>query len=100
MTRRSWGHEVFVALDQVVNAVLGGWSDETLSARSFRLGSKAEDADAWDQWRVAWHIIDALFVWQDLLIKYRTGLSPIRRHCERAYFAEVKRLQLPPEYRE
>lgn len=46
---RSWGHEVFCALDQVVNAVLGGYADETISARSFRLGSKAMARGAWDQ---------------------------------------------------
>lgn len=38
---RSWGHEVFVAVDQTVNAILGVASDESISARSFRLGSKA-----------------------------------------------------------
>ena len=49
---RSWGHEVFVAVDQVINAIFGGYSDESISARSYRLGSKAWRLDRWDQWRV------------------------------------------------
>lgn len=96
---RSWGHEVFCAVDQVVNAVLGGWADETISARSFRLGSKARALDRWDQWRITWVIADVLFLWQDMWIQYRTGFAPDRGHCERAYHSEIERLQLPPEYR-
>jgi hypothetical protein len=97
---RSWGHEVFVSVDQVINAVFGGFADETISARSFRLGNKAKARGAWDQWRVTWVIADALFVWQDWWIKYRTGLWPALGHCERAYHSEIDRLQLPPEYRQ
>jgi hypothetical protein len=96
---RSWGHEVFVAVDQVVNAILGGYSDESISARSFRLGSKAKARGTWDQWRVVWVIADWLFLWQDAWIQYRTGFRPARGHCERAYHSEIDRLQLPPEYR-
>lgn len=97
---RSWGHEVFVAVDQVINAILGGYSDESISARSYRLGSKAWRLDRWDQWRVMWVVVDILFLPQDWWIKYRTGVYPDIGHCERAYQSEVKRLQLPPEYRE
>ncbi len=97
---RSWGHEVFVAVDQTVNAILGGYSDESISARSFRLGSKAKSRSEWDQWRVSWVIVDWLFLWQDAWIQHQTGFRPERGHCERAYRSEVERLQLPPEYRE
>lgn len=96
---RSWGHEVFVAVDQVVNAIFGGYSDETISARSYRLGSKAKARDEWDQWRITWVIADALFVWQDMWIQYRTGIAPEHGHCQRAYESERARLGLPPEYR-
>ncbi len=96
---RSWGHEVFVACDQVINAFLGGYADETISARSYRLGSKAKARDAWDQWRVVWAIADALFVWQDMLIQWQTGRAPEHGHCQRAYESERARLGLPPEYR-
>lgn len=97
---RSWGHEVFVAVDQVFNAVFGGYSDETLSARSYRLGYKAERQNSWDQWRVMWWLVDWMFIWQDMLIQYKTGFAPSAGHCERAYRAEWLRLQLPPEYRD
>lgn len=97
---RSWGHEVFVAVDQVINAIFGGYSDESISARAYRLGSKAWRRDKWDQWRVVWVIADVLFVWQDMWIQYRTGFAPTAGHCERAYESEVKRMQLPPEYRQ
>lgn len=97
---RSWLHEVGCSLDQVVNAICGGFADETISARSFRLGSKAKARDAWDQWRVVWVIADWLFLYQDFAIQRKTGFRPAQGHCERAYRAEWLRLQLPPEYRD
>lgn len=97
---RNWFHEVFVAVDQVVNAIFAGYSDESWSARSYRLGSKAARLGRWDQWRVSWVIVDALFIWQDWLIQIGTGFKPSIGHCQRAYQSEVNRLQLPPEYRE
>lgn len=30
------GFQVMVAVDQLVNTLLGGWADETLSARAYR----------------------------------------------------------------
>ena len=97
---RNWFHEVFVAVDQTVNAVFAGYSDESISARSYRLGSKAKARDAWDQWRIVWVIADLLFIWQDMVIQYKTGFAPTQGHCERAYRSEWLRLQLPPEYRD
>ena len=95
----SWIGEVLVAIDQVVNALLAGYADETISARSFRLGNRASRLDRWDQWRITWVIVDILFMPQDWLIQARTGGAPSRGHCERAYYAEIDRLQLPAEYR-
>ena len=96
---RSWGHEVFVSVDQVVNAIFGGYADETISARAFRLGNRAKRLDLWDQWRVCWVIADFLFLPQDMWLQYRDGFRPSRGHCERAYHAEIDRMQLPAEYR-
>lgn len=66
--------QVAIAIDQLLNTLLGGMSDETLSARAHRTGS------AWEP------VIDALFFWQ-------------ADHCQDAYVSEKERKQLPQEYR-
>lgn len=71
--------EVAVAFDQLVNAVLGGYSDETISARCWRLRAARP-------YTILRPIIDGLFFWQP-------------DHCRASYDAERARSQLPPEYR-
>lgn len=75
--------QVAIALDQLANALLGGWADETISSRSHRLAGKSKG------WSWAKGCIDtfalALF-WQ-------------RQHCQKAYESEIKRLHLPPQQR-
>lgn len=66
--------QIAIAFDQLVNALLGGMADETLSARAHRTGS------AWEPF------IDALFFWQT-------------DHCYESYLSEKDRKQLPPQYR-
>ncbi len=66
--------QVAIAVDQLGNALLGGWADETLSSRSYRSIPKA-----------AW-LIDKLFFWQD-------------NHCMNAYISEREGRHLPPELR-
>ncbi len=97
---RSWLHEVLVAIDQVINATLGGWSDESISARSHRLGHRDELAGSWGRWRIVRAGVDALFMPQDVWIWISTHAWPAQRHCERAYLAEQARLGMPPEYRQ
>lgn len=67
--------QIAIAFDQLLNTLLGGMSDETLSARAHRTGS------AWEP------VIDALFFWQV-------------DHCADAYRSEKERKQLPQEYRD
>lgn len=67
--------QIAIAFDQLVNAVLGGYADETLSARAHRTGSVLEP------------LIDALFFWQ-------------ADHCFQSYLSEKERKQLPSEYRD
>lgn len=67
--------QIAIAFDQLLNALLGGMADETLSARAHRTGS------AWEP------LIDALFFWQT-------------DHCFESYLSEKERKQLPPEYRD
>jgi len=72
--------QVLIAIDQLFNAMFGGWADETLSARCWR---KRNDGQGWE---AAYRLIDLLFFWQ-------------HQHCRQSYESEQKRRQLPAEYR-
>lgn len=78
-----WPTQVLVALDQLANAMLGGFADETLSARAYRNDSPMGKR----RWRIARRVIDAVFFWEP-------------GHCFRAFMAELDRRQYPPSYRE
>lgn len=75
-----WLINVLVALDQLVNALFGGWADETISSRAYRMQNKT-------------------FVWQclrraiDLLLFFQPD------HCCIAYDYERNRWQMPPDLR-
>lgn len=73
-------HQVFIAVDQLINAVAGGWADETLSARAWRLRQRRG-------WNLVRRLIDGVFFWES-------------GHCASAWEYEVRRGQLPPAYRE
>lgn len=73
------GFQVLVALDQLVNALIGGFADETLSSRAHRRRLRGKGGVAW--------VIDHIFFWQD-------------EHCKTAYESELERAQLPVEFRE
>lgn len=66
--------QVLIALDQLVNALAGGWADETISSRSYRCYPTLQK------------LIDAL-LWFD------------KDHCYESYVSEQLRLQSPPETR-
>ena len=71
--------QILVAADQLMNALLGGFADETLSARCYRCRHRQPYAFL----KV---VIDGLFFWQF-------------EHCKQSYMSEALRRQLPPEYR-
>jgi hypothetical protein len=73
-------HQIAVAIDQLGNTLLGGWADETLSSRAWRMSRRS------CAWNVVRRLIDLLFFWQ-------------WHHCETAYESERDRLQEPPELR-
>jgi hypothetical protein len=79
MAGMSRAFQVAVALDQLINAAAGGYADETMSARSWRLR-------ACRPYSVLRPIIDGIFFWQ-------------KNHCESAYESERQRSHLPIEYR-
>lgn len=72
---------VSVAVDQLINALLGGAADETLSSRAYRA-----DRDG----KLFGHFfrpcIDTIFFWQD-------------SHCYQSYLAEVQRRQYSKNFR-
>ena len=73
--------QIAIALDQLGNALLGGWADETISARAYRQSGHKR------RWHVARVIIDVLFFWE-------------HEHCANAYWSERERTQTAPEYRQ
>ena len=94
----SWGYNVFIATDQLVNALMAGAPDETFSARCYR--SRVRDVAAGGgkrRWVVLERVVDALFIVQDINVK-RRGEWTGARHCERAYLSEVARKHLPAVY--
>lgn len=72
--------EVLISIDQVVNTLCGGYADETISARAWRLKDKNS---GWAAMRI---LIDTLFFFQF-------------KHCYNAYLSEMDRKQEPAEYR-
>lgn len=72
-------HQVAVALDQLANTLLGGWADETVSARAWRNRAQRK-------WAAALRVIDAIFFWD-------------HDHCRHAYEWERARMGMPVEYR-
>lgn len=75
----SYWYRVLIAVTQALNALLGGWPDESLSSRAWR----QREADGW---AFVVLLIDFLFFWQD-------------DHCLRAYESERNLRQMPPELR-
>lgn len=74
---------LLIAIDQLVNAILSGDCDESLSARAYRNDSKTGKR----RWRIARRVIDTLFFWEV-------------DHCFHAFMSEIDRRQYPPSYRE
>lgn len=70
---------MLIAIDQLFNAAIGGYCDESLSSRVYR----------WEQNGVrAWprRLIDRIFFWEP-------------NHCRESYRSEREGRQLPPELR-
>ena len=71
--------QVLIAIDQLFNTLLGGYADETLSSRAYRL--ELERGRPW-----ARKFVDTL-LWFD------------KDHCKESYESEIERRQLPPSMR-
>ena len=78
-TAKHWMKQVLVAFDQFLNSLVGGWADETFSARCWRLRQQP----VWGAVRL---VVDSIIFFD-------------ANHCEESYKSEVLRLQCPPEMR-
>ena len=76
---RKYIFHVLLALDQLLNALMFGYADESISARSYRLRR-------YFVWYWLMVLIDKVFFWH-------------KAHCKESYFAEVDRHHLPKDYR-
>lgn len=75
----SYWKKVLIAVDQLANALLAGWPDETISSRAWRW--EQDGVRAWPR-----RLIDRLFFWEP-------------NHCHESYVSEREGRQLPPELR-
>lgn len=75
----TYGKAVLIAADQLVNSLLAGWPDETLSSRAYRW--ERDGVRSWPR-----RVIDRLFFWEE-------------EHCLQSYQSEREGRQLPPELR-
>lgn len=71
---------VLLAIDQLFNALLIGYADESFSARSYRLRK-------YFFWYWTMVLIDRIFFWS-------------KNHCMKSFAAEKYQKHLPAEYRE
>ena len=75
---------VLIALDQLFNSLCGGWPDETISSVCYR---KSQEKGHYG--------------FKFLKIVLDLVLTPIDQdHCFQSYLAELRREQLPMEYRQ
>lgn len=74
--------QILIAIDQLFNTLTGGYADETLSSRAWRLYARNKLSG-----RILKPLIDTLFFWQ-------------KDHCYNSFLSEVERRQLPREFRE
>ena len=77
----SYGKNLLIALDQLLNALIGGFCDETLSSRSYR----------WD--------VAGKRHWPRRCIDRIAAILGDRNHCEESFISEREGRQLPPEAR-
>ena len=76
-----YGKNLLIAVDQLVNAILGGYCDETLSSRSYR----------WD--------VNGTRHWPRRIIDYIADKLGDTDHCHESFISEREGRQLPPEAR-
>ena len=76
-----YAYKLLVACDQLLNALLGGWPDETLRSRCWR-----------------WHVA-GVRSWPCRCLDRLAALFGDREHCRQSYESERTGRQMPPELR-
>lgn len=76
-----YGKALLIALDQLLNALCGGWPDETISSRTWR----------WE--------LSGTRSWPRKLIDGFALILGDRDHCRESFESERLGRQLPPELR-
>jgi hypothetical protein len=76
-----YGKAILIALDQLLNALVGGWPDETISSRAYR----------WD--------VSGVRSWPRRCIDRMAALLGDTDHCRESFASERLGRQLPPEAR-
>ena len=76
-----YGKALLIALDQLLNALCGGWPDETISSRAWR----------WE--------LSGTRSWPHKLIDGLALILGDRDHCRESFESERLGRQLPPELR-
>lgn len=72
---------VFIALDQFINTIFGGWPDETMSSVFYR-----------------WHKNNVRH-WPMKVLDFIASFFGDKEHCKNSYLSEKERRQYPPELR-
>lgn len=78
----SWLYQVSIAVNQCVNALLGGYADETLSSRAYRSDLRGARLG-----RILRPLLDRLYFWQ-------------KAHCRGAYNAEMFRRHMAKQFQD
>lgn len=74
--RRRYFHQLTIAIDQLLNTLLAGFADETLSSRAWRCRHQKL------RWMVVCVVLDVVFFWQT-------------DHCRQSYERELYGGHLP-----
>ena len=78
---KKYAWRILVAIDQLANTVLGGYPDETFSARAYRKALAGQPF-----WRLTRWTIDGLFFWEP-------------DHCRKSYESELAQNHAPERKR-
>lgn len=76
---REYFKGIFVCLDQLLNAILGGYPDETFSSRVYRKSVAGQKI-----WKMLHWLVDKMFFWED-------------NHCYVSYKNEITGKYSPKE---